>query len=95
MSQTFLNDANGTRDAFCSTGGIRSLRDFADSGAFPRLRSFIRHAWTSEPRELARELQAAHTPDTHVAVLIGQLAAHAREADEVLLLTTEDTRPDE
>lgn len=95
MSESFLADANGTRDAFASTGGVRSLRLFSEeaSPALPRLRSFIHHAWTSEPRLLADELANAKIEDAAVKPLVDTLAQHAREADEILMLTTDEEAP--
>jgi hypothetical protein len=95
VSESFLADANGTRDAFTSTGGVRSLRLFSEGGSTPRLRSFIHHGWTSMPHLLADELANAKVEDPAVKPLVDVLSRHARAADEILMLTTEDDRPEE
>lgn len=86
----YAADATGYLGDLASTGGWRALRAWAEERGAPVVREFAAAGFTEDPAALAayvRDLGPEDLDDEEVAGILGDLAAYAERAEEILTVS--------
>jgi hypothetical protein len=81
----YVADANGVLGDLASGGGLKAFSEWAPS--YGPIRNFLRDGTTIRPVDLAVALESEKADDPKVDATRRELAAFARRAEELLILS--------